>query len=188
MIAGNLAPGASQIAVIGYPIPQLAIASVGIIPAPLIELALNAEEPSLISSFIRVHGCFLRLHSLSVSLPAFALYTAFPCADYYAGSAPCFDLRRSPRLARCPTSSDRARFPCSSFRPLSLRRRALPLAMQGDGFKELPVAGLERSSPLVRKFQPNHFGSHLLPAPFSRYGSVVAITTEASDARFVVSP
>lgn len=36
LIAGNLAPGAAQVAAIGYPIPQLAIASVGIIPAPLI--------------------------------------------------------------------------------------------------------------------------------------------------------
>jgi hypothetical protein len=35
-VAGNLAPGAAQVAEIGYPIPQLAIASVGIIPAPLI--------------------------------------------------------------------------------------------------------------------------------------------------------
>ena len=59
--------------------------------------------------------------------------------------------------------------------------------MQGDSFKDLPVAGLESSSPLVRKFQPNQFGSHLLPAPFSRYGSVVAISTEASGAHFVVS-
>jgi hypothetical protein len=35
-VAGYLAPGASQVAEIGYPIPQLAIARVGIIPAPLI--------------------------------------------------------------------------------------------------------------------------------------------------------
>ena len=35
-ITGNLAPGAAQVAGIGYPIPQLAIATVGIIPAPLI--------------------------------------------------------------------------------------------------------------------------------------------------------
>ena len=87
-IAGNLAPGASQIEEIGHPIPQLAIATVGIVPAPLIELALNAEEPSLCGPIIRVHGCFLRHHSPIGSLPAFALCTAFPCSDYYAGSVP----------------------------------------------------------------------------------------------------
>lgn len=57
-------------------------------PAPLIEFALHAEEPGLIGPITQVHGWFLRLHNSVRSLPAFALYTAFPCSDYYAGSAP----------------------------------------------------------------------------------------------------
>src|SRR5262249_36950605 len=86
----------------------------GIIPAPLIELALNAEEPSLISPFIRVHGCFLRHHSLSV-----------PCPP-----SPCARLSRAPTTTRAPPldppspvsaassgpfPSNGSRFPCSGF-------------------------------------------------------------------------
>src|SRR5438094_1342970 len=47
----------------------------GVCLAPLIKFALNAEEPDFISPFIRVHGCFLRLHNFIGSLPGFALYT-----------------------------------------------------------------------------------------------------------------
>jgi len=121
------------------------------------------------------------------SLPAFALYTAFPCSDYYR-LRPL--IRSSPvSAARSgPTPSDQSRFPCSGFRPLSLRRRALPLAMQDDSSKASPVAGLEQSSLLVRNFAPSQFGSHILPAPSGRRGSVVAFKTEASDAHFVASP
>ncbi len=60
----------------------------GIVPAPLIELALNAEEPGLVGLIARVHGRFLRRSKPIGSLPAFAPYPAFPGSDYYAGSAP----------------------------------------------------------------------------------------------------
>jgi hypothetical protein len=56
------------------------------IPAPLIKLMLNAEEPSFVSSFIRVHGCFLRHHSLSI-----------PCPPL-----PCTRLSRAPTTTQAP--------------------------------------------------------------------------------------
>ena len=59
-VRGDLSPCASQIAWVGHPVPQLTIAAVGICFAPLIELALNAQEPGLIGLIIRVHGWFLR--------------------------------------------------------------------------------------------------------------------------------
>ena len=67
---------------------QACASTVGMASAPLIELALNAEEPSLVGLIVRVHGRFLRRGKSIGSLPAFAPCTAFPCADYYAGSAP----------------------------------------------------------------------------------------------------
>ncbi len=87
-VGGNAPPGAPQVAEVCHPVPQIAVAAVGIGPAPLVELALNAEEPSLISLIIRVHGWFLRLRTPTVSLPAFAMCSAFPNSDYYASSAP----------------------------------------------------------------------------------------------------
>ena len=54
--------------------------------------------------------------------------------------------------------------------------------------KESPTVELDSSSPLVRNFAPNQFGSRILPAPSGRRGSVVAFNTEASDAHFVASP
>jgi hypothetical protein len=86
LVGGNVAPGAAQIAAIDYPIPQFPIATRGIIPAPLIKLVLNAEEPSLIASSIRVHGCFLRPHCLSV-----------PCLP-----SPCTRLSRAPTITQAP--------------------------------------------------------------------------------------
>jgi hypothetical protein len=44
-----------QVAVIGDPIPQVAIWFFGVFPTPLVELSLNAEEPSLWGLIIRVH-------------------------------------------------------------------------------------------------------------------------------------
>jgi len=69
-------------------------------PAPLIEFALHAEEPDLIGLITQVHGCFLHLHNSVGSLPAFAMYTAFPCSNYYAGSVPVINHLPSPWLAR----------------------------------------------------------------------------------------
>jgi len=69
-------------------------------PAPLKEFALHAEEPGIISLIIQVHGWFLRLHNSVGSLPAFAMHTAFPCSNYYAGSAPSIHHLLSPWLAR----------------------------------------------------------------------------------------
>lgn len=59
-VRGDLPPCASQIARVGHPVPQFSIAAVRICFTPLIELALNAQEPGLIGLIIRVHGWFLR--------------------------------------------------------------------------------------------------------------------------------
>src|ERR1700685_3327752 len=102
-VESDFPPGAPQIAEVCNPVPQVAVAVFRMCPAPLIELALHVEEPGFISLITQVHGWFLRLRNSVGSLPAFAMYTAFPCSDYYAGSAPCGGLRWSPWLARgCP--------------------------------------------------------------------------------------
>jgi hypothetical protein len=88
LIPGNPSPGAAEIAGIHDPVPQITVAVVGICPTPLVEFALNAEEPGLISLITRVHGWFLRLGKPTGSLPAFAMCAAFPRSDYYAGSVP----------------------------------------------------------------------------------------------------
>src|SRR5271163_3262124 len=41
------------------PVPHVAVAVFRMCPAPLIELALHAEEPGFISLIIQVHGWFL---------------------------------------------------------------------------------------------------------------------------------
>ena len=87
-VAGDPPPGAPKIAGIDDPVPQISIGVMGVCPAPLIELALNAEEPGLIGLIARVHGRFLRRSKSIGSLPAFATYPAFPSSDYYAGSVP----------------------------------------------------------------------------------------------------
>jgi hypothetical protein len=66
---------------------------------PLIQLLLHAEDPSLIGLKIRVHGSFLRLQKRLVHLSPFAMWPAFPTADYYGDSAPLGLLPRSPRIA-----------------------------------------------------------------------------------------
>jgi hypothetical protein len=88
LVPGNPSPGDAEVAAINDPIPQVSVNVVGICTAPLIEFALNAEEPSLISLITRVHGWFLRLRNPIGSLPAFAMYAAFPRSDYYTGSVP----------------------------------------------------------------------------------------------------
>src|ERR1700746_3518972 len=99
-VQSDFLPGAPQIAEVCNPVPQVAIAVFRMCPAPLIELALHAEEPGLISLIPQVHGWFLRFRNSVGSLPAFAMYTAFPCSDYYAGSAPSIYHLQSPWLAR----------------------------------------------------------------------------------------
>src|SRR6201993_3503434 len=96
----NFLLGAPQIAEVCNPVPHVAVAVFRMCPAPLIELALHAEEPGFISLIIQVHGWFLRLRNSVGSLPAFAMYTAFPCSDYYAGSVPSIHHLQSPWLAR----------------------------------------------------------------------------------------
>ncbi|MGB8842759.1 MAG: hypothetical protein WCC64_17020 [Aliidongia sp.] len=88
LVSGNPSPGYAEVAAINDPVPQVSVSVVGICTAPLIEFALNAEEPSLIGLITRVHGWFLRLRNPIGSLPAFAVYAAFPRSDYYAGSVP----------------------------------------------------------------------------------------------------
>jgi hypothetical protein len=54
-ITGNRPPGHVQVAGIGHPIPQVAVWFFGVFPTPLVELSLNAEEPSLWGLITRVH-------------------------------------------------------------------------------------------------------------------------------------
>lgn len=63
-VRGDLPPRTSQVARVSDPVPQLSIAAAGICFTPLIELALNAQEPDLIGLIIRVHGWFLRHRKL----------------------------------------------------------------------------------------------------------------------------
>src|SRR5208282_1739345 len=100
LVQSDLSPGAPQVPDIRNPVPHVAVAVFRMSSAPLIEFALHAEEPGFISLIIQVHGWFLRLHNSVGSLPAFAMYTAFPCANYYAGSAPSIHHLPSPWLAR----------------------------------------------------------------------------------------
>src|SRR5258708_334918 len=134
-------------------------------PAPLIELALQAEEPGLISLITQVHGWFLRFRNSVGSLPAFAMYTAFPCSDYYAGSAPSIHHLQSPWLAR-------------------LRRRAVnqgshvpvldlhlvggilyPWRFRATLYEEIILAASVLRTPSVENFKPHQLGSHILPIP-----------------------
>jgi hypothetical protein len=68
--------------------------------ALLIEFALYAEYPSLIGLMIRVHVIASPQRLSIVVLLALALYTAFPCADYYASSALDTAPLRPSRLAQ----------------------------------------------------------------------------------------
>jgi len=87
----------------GNPVSHVTVTVLGMCPAPLIELALHVEEPGFIRLIIQAHGWFLRLPSSIGSLPTFAMHTAFPCSDHYAGSAPSIHHLQSPWLAglRC---------------------------------------------------------------------------------------
>lgn len=64
------------------------------------KLALHVEKPDIVCLITQVHEWFLRLHNSTGSLPAFAMYTAFPCSNYYAGSALVIHLPQSPWIAR----------------------------------------------------------------------------------------
>jgi len=99
-VESDFPPGAPQVADVCDPVPHVAVTVFRMCPAPLIELALHVEEPGFISLITQVHGWFLRLRISVGSLPAFAMYTAFPCSDYYAGSAPSIHHLQSPWLAR----------------------------------------------------------------------------------------
>jgi hypothetical protein len=119
-VRGDPPPRTSQVARVGYPVPQLSIAAVGICFAPLIELALNAQEPDLIGPIIRVHGWFLR-HRKPRRFPA--------CLRHVHGSPVLGLLRRLrplnltlsglARCARVPQPEQSVRVPM--FQRLTLR-------------------------------------------------------------------
>ena len=157
-------------------------------PAPLIELALHAEEPGFISLIIQVHGWFLRLHNSVGSLPAFAMYTAFPCSDYYAGSAPSIHHLQSPWLARLRR---RAANQGSHVPVLDLHFVGgilYPWRFRATTCEEIIVAGSVNPDPSVENFKPHQIRSHNSRSHLTYYGSVVAFKTEASNICFVVSP
>jgi len=60
------------------------------------ELLPDVPQPTkgLVGLIIQVHGWFLRLHNSVGSLAAFAMYTAFPCPDYYQAPPPRSTISR----------------------------------------------------------------------------------------------
>ena len=109
---------------------------------PLIQFSLNAEYPGIICLEIQVHGLLLRHWRCIDSLPAFAMWPAFPISDYYAGSA---------LVLTHPGSLPVACFPCGRMRTSSqvpflnrwiLRWHALPLVVLGSGYGDIPLPKL----------------------------------------------
>ena len=147
LIGSYTRPGAPQVARVDDPVPQLAVTLVEVLPTPLIQLALHAQEPGLVGLGIRVHGSFLRLRLPIDSLLAFAMWPAFPSSDYYASSAPGRPPPRSPRVARVRHGRG-----CSgSHVPIANlqvhRWRALPLVAPDDGRGRNPVVECDMSHP-----------------------------------------
>ena len=116
------------------------------------------------------------------------MHTAFPCSDYYAGSAPSIHHLQSPWLAR-------------------LRRRAVnqgshvpvldlhfvggilyPWRFRATICEEIIVAEFRYPDPSVENFKPHQIRSHNSRSHLTYYGSIVAFKTEASNVCFVVSP
>jgi hypothetical protein len=66
LVPGNPPPGTAKIAAIYDPVPQVSVSVVGICTAPLIEFALNAEEPRNVSTILRQSSLVFRLGRLAV--------------------------------------------------------------------------------------------------------------------------
>jgi hypothetical protein len=149
---------------------------------PLIQLALHAQEPGLVGLMIRVHGSFLRLRLPIGSLLAFAMWPAFPTSDYYASSVPLTPHPRSPRIARVR----HGRGITGSHVPIP-DLRSLGGVLYPWRLRTMAEGGNPSSSALARTLQKgtsNPTGSH----HGTRHEDGVSLCTEASNARFVVSP
>ena len=77
----------------------------------LVQLPLHALEPVLVGPRRHIHGSLQRIGRRTSLLPPFALYAAFPRADYYGGSVPCPRPCWAWQLARLRRPGARIRVP-----------------------------------------------------------------------------
>lgn len=96
-------------------------------------IPLLGQEPRLVRRRCHIHGFPLRLGDRTHRLPPFAMCTAFPCSDYYGGSAPRPRPHRTRRLAtlRDTRRSDRGSHVQRS-NPWCCRWSALPLVARAS--------------------------------------------------------
>src|ERR1700730_8029624 len=157
-------------------------------PAPLIEFALHVEEPGLVGLIIQVHGWFLRLHNSVGSLPAFAMCTAFPYPDYYAGSVPLINHLPSPWLARlrCRAVDQGSHVPALDLHLIG--GMLYPWRYGATAYKEDAVAESAIRPHQWRTSRPTSSDRIDSQPHLANRGSIEHFKTEASCACFVVSP
>ena len=142
---------------------------VGMLPTPLIQLRLHAEYPGVIALKIRVHGSLLRLLKGIDFLLPFAMYTAFPCPDYYGSSALSSIHHRSPQFARLRHGRMLESSHVPALNLWTRRWHALPLAARDAGQGRLPSIEENKPSTPDQNFQPAEIGPHGLPVPSNRW-------------------
>jgi len=110
--------GNPKIPWVGYKTPQLLEPIVRIVSTTRIQLALHALEPQTIPCRYGIHRLPQRQRRRTHRLSPFAMYAAFPRADYYEDSAPAPRHRRAWRLAGCSRSGARLQVPVFPRRTL----------------------------------------------------------------------
>ena len=109
--------GDPKISWVSYKTPQLLEPIVRILLTTRIQLALHALEPQTIVRRYDIHRLPQRLRRRTHRLSPFAMYAAFPRADYYEDSAPRRDIAGLGGLPDVSVPALDCRFPCSRGEP-----------------------------------------------------------------------
>jgi hypothetical protein len=116
------------------------------------------------------------------------MHTAFPCSDYYAGSAPSIDHLQSPWLARLRR---RAANQGSHVPVLDLHLVGgilYPWRFGATTCEEIAVAESDIQTRQWRTSSPTNSDRINSRSHLTYYGSIELFKTEASSVCFVVSP
>lgn len=117
-ICGDAREGDPQVVRVCNEPPQLGKYVVGLLLTLLKQLPLHVLEPALIERRCHIHGFPQRRRVRFHLLSPFAMYAAFPRADYYGDSVPRSRHRRTWRLAESRDSALGSRFPCFQDGPV----------------------------------------------------------------------
>ena len=116
------------------------------------------------------------------------MYTAFPCSDYYAGSAPSIHHLQSPWLARlrCQAVNQGSHVPVLDLHLVG--GILYPWRFGATTCEEIIIAESVIQTRQWRTSSPTNSDRINSQSHLTYFGSVVAFKTEASNVCFVVSP